>query len=64
MDNDPDAKVTFEANFPDAHFELADIRKASLQAIRRRVEAEGSRPVLFSAVCAMPAILETDARTT
>ena len=41
-------RVTFEANFPDAHFELADIRKASLQAIRRRVEAEGSRPVLFS----------------
>ena len=48
MDNDPDAKVTFEANFPDAHFELANIRKASPQAIRRRVKAEGSRPVLFS----------------
>ena len=48
LDHDADAKGSFEANFPDAHFELADIRKASLQAIRRRVEAERSRPVLFS----------------
>ena len=48
LDHDADAKGSFEANFPDAHFELADIRKVSLQAIRRRVEAEGSKPVLFS----------------
>ena len=48
LDHDADAKASFEANFPDAHFDLADIRKVSVQAMRHRVEAEGFKPVLFS----------------
>ena len=48
LDHDVDAKASFKANFPDAHFELADIREASVEAIRSRVEAEGPKPVLFS----------------
>ena len=48
LDHDADAKGSFEANFPDAHFELADIGKAGVEAIRCRVEAEGPNPVLFS----------------
>ena len=48
LDHDADAKSSFEANFPDAHFDFVDIRKANLRAVRRRVEAEGPNPVLFS----------------
>ena len=48
LDHDEDAKASFEANFPDAHFESADIRKVSVEAVRSRVEAERSHPVLFS----------------
>jgi DNA (cytosine-5)-methyltransferase 1 len=48
LDQDADAKASFEVNFPDAHFELSDIRKADIQAIQCRVETEGSNPVLFS----------------
>ena len=48
LDNDADAKVTFETNFPSAHFEFADIRDVSLDAVRLRVEEERPNPVLFS----------------
>ena len=48
LDNDPDAKATFEANFPGTHFEYADIRDISVDAVRLRVEAERPNPVLFS----------------
>ena len=48
LDKDADARKTFESNFPDAHFELADIRKINTDAIQRRVKSEQPRPVLFS----------------
>ena len=48
LDQDADARASFEANFPDTHFEFADIRKVSVEAIRSRVEAGRSNPVLFS----------------
>ena len=48
LDHDADARASFEANFPHAHFEFADIRKVSVDAVRSRVEAEQSKPVLFS----------------
>ena len=48
LDHDADARASFEANFPDAHFEFADIRKVSVEAVRSRVEAERSYPSLFS----------------
>ena len=48
LDHDADARKTFEANFPDAHFEFADIRDLSVDAVRSRVEAERPNPMLFS----------------
>ena len=48
LDHDADAKASFEANFPDAHFEFTDIREVSVEAVRSRVEAERSYPLLFS----------------
>ncbi len=48
LDHDADAKATFEANFPDAHFEFADIRLVDIEAIRLQVDADRSAPVLFS----------------
>ena len=48
LDHDADAKATFEANFPDTHFEFVDIRDASVDALQLRVEAERPNPVLFS----------------
>lgn len=48
LDHDVDARASFEANFPDAHFQFADIRKVSVETVRSLVEAEGSNPVLFS----------------
>lgn len=50
LDHDMDAKASFEANFPDAHFELEDIRKVNIEALRSRIVAEQSNanPVLFS----------------
>ena len=48
LDHDVDARASFEANFPDAHLECADIRKVSVESVRSRVEAEPSNPVLFS----------------
>ena len=48
LDCDPQAKQTYTANFPDVHFELADIRAVEAEQVQRRVEAAGSSPVLFS----------------
>ena len=48
LDRDADAKKTFTANFPSAHFEFTDIYKANCDAIRLRVEKEQPNPVLFS----------------
>ncbi len=48
LDRDPDARKTFKANFPDAHFEFADIREIDIEAVRLRVEAAHPEPVLFS----------------
>ena len=48
LEHDAEAKATFEANFPGAHFEFADIRNVSVDAVRFRVEAERPNPVLFS----------------
>ena len=48
LDHDADAKASFESNFSNVHFEFADIRKVSVDAVRLRVEAERPNPVLFS----------------
>ena len=48
LDHDANAKKTFEANFPNAHFELVDIRDISVDVVRLQVEAERPNPVLFS----------------
>ena len=48
LDHNADARKTFQANFPDAHFEFADIRDINVEKIRLRVEAERPNPVLFS----------------
>lgn len=48
LDHDVDARASFKANFPDAHFEFLDIQNADINAIRRRVESERPNAVLFS----------------
>ena len=48
LDHDTDARASFEANFPDAHFEPADIRNVNVDAIRCRTESERPNPVLFT----------------
>ena len=48
LDHDADARASFEANFPDACFESLDIRDASVDAIRRRMESERPNPVVFT----------------
>lgn len=48
LDHNADAKASFEANFPDAHFESEDIRDASVEWIRRRMHSERPSPVLFA----------------
>ena len=48
LDHDTDARASFEANFPDTHFEFADIRKVNVEALRSRMEVDRSSPVLFS----------------
>lgn len=48
LDHDTAVRASFEANFPDTHFEFADIRKVSAEAIRSRMQAKRSNPVLFS----------------
>ncbi len=48
LDRDADAKASFKANFPEAHFELADIRKISADTLRSKMRARRAGPVLFS----------------
>ena len=48
LDHDADARASFQANFPDAHMEPADIRNVSIDAIRCRTESEDPNPVLFT----------------
>ena len=48
LDHDADARASFRANFPDAHFEFADIRYVDVEAVKLRVEAERPNAVLFS----------------
>ncbi len=48
LDHDAEARASFQANFPDTHFEFADIRNVSVEAVRLRVESERLKPVLFS----------------
>ncbi len=48
LDQDNDAKASFQANFPHAHFVCADIREADIKAIRRRMDAERPSPILFA----------------
>ena len=48
LDHDKDARASFAANFPDTHFEFADIRRVSVEEIRSRMEGQRSNPVLFS----------------
>ena len=55
LDHEADAKATFEANFPNAHFEFSDIRDVSVDAVRLRVEAERPTPGAIQRVCAMSA---------
>ena len=48
LDHDADVRESFQSNFPDAHFEFADIRTVSVDMVRHRIEAERPNPVLFS----------------
>jgi len=48
LDHDADARASFQANFPDARMESADIRNVSVDAIRCRAESEDPNPVLFT----------------
>ena len=48
LDQDADARKSFAANFPKAHFEFADIREVCADGIRHRVEKESPSLVLFS----------------
>ena len=48
LDHDADARASFQANFPNAHFEFSDIRDVNIQSIQQRVETERPNAVLFS----------------
>ena len=48
LDHDTDARASFQANFPDSHFEFADIRKLNVETVKSRILAGRSNPVLFS----------------
>lgn len=48
LDHDANVRKSFKANFPDAHFEPADIRDVSVDMVRQRVDSERPSPVLFS----------------
>ena len=48
LDWDPEAARTYATNFPDAHLELADIQAIRVQDVQKRMDANGSGPVLFS----------------
>lgn len=47
LDHDPDARRTFRANLPSAHFEMADIRNTSVEHLRPLVDAAKPSPILF-----------------
>ena len=47
LDFDADAKQTFESNFPEAHFEHADIRDLSINDVRQLVAQHRPSPILF-----------------
>ena len=49
LDNDPDAKRTFEANFPDAEFIGDDIARVPASALDAAVGARTGYPLLFNA---------------
>ncbi len=48
LDHDSDASGSYKANFPDTHFELADISKVKINAIKSRLKSDRSNPILFS----------------
>ncbi len=62
LDHDPDARRTFRANFPSAHFELADIRNISVEHIRPHIDAAKPHPILFC--CCAPCQPFTKQNTT
>ena len=47
LDCDPDARRTFELNFPAAHFECTDIRETPVHRIRELSDAQEPAPMLF-----------------
>ena len=48
LDHNADAKASFKANFPKAHFESEDIRDTSVDSIKLRMMSERPDPVLFA----------------
>ena len=44
----PMQKASFETNFPEAAFELNDIRTLNLASIQARIDAGRTNPVLFT----------------
>lgn len=48
LDNDPDAKKTFEVNFSGVHFIDNDIEEVSLEDIKPYIDANKDHPLLFS----------------
>ena len=49
LDNDPDARRTFEANFPEAEFIGGDIEEVPASALDAAVGAQAGYPLLFNA---------------
>ena len=47
LDCDQEAHRTYASNFPEVHFELADIRAVKAAHVRRHVDAVRTSPVLF-----------------
>ncbi|MCY3838979.1 MAG: DNA cytosine methyltransferase [Gammaproteobacteria bacterium] len=47
LDCDQEAQRTYTANFPDVHFELADIRAVEAEEVQLHVDAARTSPVLF-----------------
>lgn len=47
LDNDSDAKATFEANLSGVHYELIDIERFSVQSLQPYVDACNGHPILF-----------------
>lgn len=48
LDHDSHSKASFEANFPNTHFEHADISKVNVNTIQKLIANKQSGPVLFS----------------